>query len=165
MRRLAAAGMGATAVLLLACSGATRTAGRAECMLSSADSIFLAGGPVYRDCAVDERATRQQGSAPPIDIRPPSPGTLGTQCYFVELEFVVDTNGVPEVKTARVRRSTDVQYTDAVLATLPRWRYSPAKKDGVPVRQIVREQSAKAITVAVVRPGEVPPRRPPNCPT
>jgi hypothetical protein len=152
--------------VLAACGSAPRAGGGADCLLADDDSTFLAGGPVFRECAVDEPA-RERRRIPPTGFRPQTPPAGGgMKCYLVELEFVVDTNGMPETKTARVRRSTDTNYTDAVLTTLAQWRYSPAKKDGMPVRQIVRETSAAAVGVTVVRAGDpTPPRTTPTCPT
>jgi len=146
-----------------ACAGATRQAGHGSCALAPADSIYLAGGPVYRECAVERRARRlNQGERP--EFRPTDPPFGGAACYSAEIEFVVDTTGTPELQTARVVRTNNPNFAEAVLVTLPRWRYQSARNNGLPVRQIVREKQAMAVQVVVVRQGQVPrPGRPPRC--
>lgn len=125
----------------IACAPVSSRPGLAACALSPADSVHLAGGPVYRD---------------------PPPG--GKACYTTRIEFVVDTAGRPEPATTRVMRTNNPAFSDAVVATLPTWRYQPARKNGVAVRQIVREERSMAVEVVVVRPGDVPrPGRPPPC--
>lgn len=145
------------------CAGATARARRTSCALAPADSTYLATGPVYRDCAVDQRA-RPRGPGVRPEFRPSSPPLGGTACYSAELEFVVDTTGAPELETARVVRTNDATFGDAVLATLLNWRYDPARKDGIAVRQIVREKRSMAVQVVAVREGQIPRAgRPPRC--
>ena len=73
------------------------------------------------------------------------------------LRFVVDTNGVPEQATARIVRSNDAAFGQAVLNSLSRWRYQPATRGGVRVRQVVQEGRAFAAQVVAVRmsPGRI----------
>lgn len=136
----------ATAALTSSCitlRGRTPARG-AGCQLRSSDSTLMAGAPLYRECAVDTHAanlTRGQGPM----ARPA--GALHDGCYSAELQFVVDTTGVPEQRTARVLTTNDQSYADAVIATLPTWRYKPALIGSTPVRQIVTEREATAIKV------------------
>jgi hypothetical protein len=116
---------------------------------------------VYRQCDVDKRARWINESAVRTNYRPPTPPAAarntGTICYDGDLEFVVDERGLPEVETARVVRATDPETGNAVLQSLPQWRFEPAQKGGVPVRQIVRERhivAAMTVTAVVVRQGQ-----------
>jgi alpha-tubulin suppressor-like RCC1 family protein len=53
--------------------------------------------------------------------------------------FVVDTMGLAELATFKVLRSSHQEFTDAVLAVLPRMHYSPAMVGGRKVRQLVQQ--------------------------
>ena len=81
------------------------------------------------------------------------------------VEFVVDSLGVPEVRTARVVRATDQGLATALMATLSARRYSAATKDGHAVRQVVRESSVvvaiRTVTVSSGR-GQGTPVMPPR---
>ena len=119
----------------------------AGCQLRASDSTLMAGAPLYRECAVDTHATNITRGQGPM-ARPP--GALHDGCYSAELQFVVDTTGVPEQRTARVLQTNNQSYADAVIATLPSWRYKPALVGGIPVRQIVTEREATAIKVGAL---------------
>jgi hypothetical protein len=153
--------MASAGMLALACASGGGSSGNrvSGCRLAAQDSVFLARGPVYRDCAVDVRAVQLNNV--PLDYRPTTV-PRGTRCYEAQLLFVVDTRGVPEVETARVVRASDSGLSEALLRTLPQWRYRPAQKDGVPVRQIVTMRREIAVGVVVVRSGSPPPP-PPRC--
>jgi hypothetical protein len=147
-----------------ASSGATTTARRGSCVLTKGDSVFALAGPVYRDCAVDRVARLTSSTQPdfhPMDSR--------TSCYAADVEFVVDTTGRPETRTARAVHTTDPQFAESVLSSLAAWKYDPASLDGKLVRQIVAShRSIAAITVRVPAgssPPSAPPRgqRPPSC--
>lgn len=154
-----AAGVGA------ACASAGGVpAGRSGCSLTSRDSTYLLRGPVYRDCAVDEKARLTTTNVRP-DFQP-APGDNG--CLTAEVEFVVDTAGVPEIGTQRVIRATTPPFGDAVLGMVPSLRYAPARLKGARVRQIVSEQRSATLARFVVPMGQTPTRsgaqqRPPNC--
>jgi len=148
-----------------ACASAPKTGASGEsCGLRLRDSTFAAVGPVYRDCAVDRAAKLLT-----TDIRPDfRPTAARTACYSVDVEFVVDEAGRPEGGTARVIRTSEQAYADAVLATLNRWKYEPAVKQGAAVRQIVAEHRAMASQVVVAPAGGGRPSRsttppPPKC--
>ena len=127
--------------------------GGANCQLSASDSTYLQGGPVYRDCAVDTRARLLDERVTP-DFQPSSPQTSGRQCYSAVIEFVVDTAGIAEVETARVARTNDQSFADALIRMVPRLRYHPARKNDMPVRQIV--QFSRAVALVAVPAGQVP---------
>jgi hypothetical protein len=155
-------GLVALAVIVLsglACasggSGGTRAT---RCAPQPADSIYRAGAPVFRDCAVD-RAARLLNPNVQVPWRPaggiPSPGS---RCYEALVEFVVDTTGKPESGTARVIRQNEPGFAKAVMSVLPDWRYQPARIGDQPVRQIVRERRtlATVVTTVVVPAGTSP---------
>ena len=135
----------ATAAFTSACVIARRSGPNRGCGLRDSDSTFIAGAPLYRECAVDVKVTNVTRGKGPLSA---PPGPLRDGCYSAELRFVVDTNGVPERRAARILRTSDSSYADAVVATLPSWRYHPARIKNRPVRQIVTEREAMSITVA-----------------
>ena len=120
-----------------ACASAGRGSRGSTCALSRADSVYLAGHPLYRDCSVNVRAELLNPDMTP-DFQP-----SGDQsCYSATVQFVVDSTGTPERGTARVVSKNSTEFADALLRVVPQWRYHPARKDGVPVRQIVHEKLA-----------------------
>lgn len=156
-----------TIVGACASSGAKTTVHRTDCGLADRDSVFAIAGPVYHDCAVDRTARLTTNGRSGYRPTPSS-----TTCYSADIEFVVDTAGKPETRTARVIRATDTQYAESVLASLLTWKYEPASRDGKLVRQIViTHQSLSAVVGRVVVPAgaplpSAPPRatqRPPSC--
>ncbi|MGH7471598.1 MAG: hypothetical protein ACRENP_26900 [Longimicrobiales bacterium] len=162
MKATIAVMIAAASVLALACaSGGSGGSGssRARCRLAPQDSVFLANGPVYRDCAVDARAVLLNPNVA-IDYRPTI--TSGSRCYEVQLVFVVDARGIPETQSARVVKATEPNLANAVLASLGQFRYQPAQKEGVPVRQIVQFGRRMSVGLVAVRSG-TPPPRPPGC--
>jgi hypothetical protein len=146
--------LAATAVS--ACAGASQTTTGSKCALTSADSVYLKRGDVYRDCAVEQRAqvltSRQPEFHPDI--------SAGKSCYSAEIEFVVDSTGSPEAEGARVVRANNPNFADAALGVIASWRYKPAYLNGAPVRQIVRQKFGIAAVVVAVPPGATP--RPPD---
>jgi TonB family protein len=56
----------------------------------------------------------------------------------VIVKFVVDTSGVPDMKTVEIRKSDDPQFTDAVRRVLPKYHFYPAEIAGRKVRQLVQ---------------------------
>ena len=148
---------GLVAALGCASAGGGSGARPAGCELRRTDSVFAAIGPVFRDCAVDGRASLLVAN-PRIDFQPPR---AVTGCYSAEVEFVVDTNGTPEVQTARIVRTTDQSFGQAVLTAVAGWRYKPAERDGHRVRQIVEDRRMAQTAVVIVPAGSPPPSGPP----
>jgi len=140
--------------VLGACASAGGPAGaggrRSSCPLRAQDSVYLAAGPVYRDCAVDRQAhvVRQ----PRTDFQP-TPGQL---CYEADFEFVVDANGKPEPGTSRLVRTNSREYSDAVAGIVPRLEFRPATRDGSAVRQIVTYKQVLQGVTHSTSPGSVP---------
>jgi hypothetical protein len=152
-----------TAALPLLMAGcASSPAGRSgpPCALEPADSAFVRGQPLYRDCSVDRPAKPVMTR---VNFSPPVQPQRGTTCFSAEVQFVVGADGRPEKDTIRLVNSGADDFSNAVLAAVPSWQYTPAMRDGQPVRQVVRQRSMGAVTV-VTSPGRgaVPPR-PPNC--
>jgi hypothetical protein len=135
-------------------STSSGVASQGACSLEPGDTVFLKGGPVYRDCAVDQHAVAIDRSALPNFTPPPPAG--GRACYSAEVEFVVDTEGMPETETAILLHASNPDYGVAAVAVLSRWRYKPAILHGVPVRQIVREKESLGIAVVRVPAGSIP---------
>lgn len=77
-------------------------------------------------------------------------------CAMAELEFVVDADGLVETKTARLLKTNNPTYAEAVTAILPQKRFTPAKLNGVPVRQIVLDKEAMQAVVVVMPAGQRP---------
>jgi hypothetical protein len=127
-----------------------------RCELRKSDSVYLARGPVYRDCAVDRKA-RRLGSGLRTNYSPRSDGRTSA-CFWAEIEFAVDSSGRPETDSARVVQGNDRQLGHAMLEVLSTLRYEPAQLAGVPVRQIVREKQAVQTRVVISQGGGPPPR-------
>src|SRR5688572_8336613 len=88
-----------TIILVASCASGGGQAGadRSErCALQPGDSVFAARGTVYRDCAVDREA-RLVGKR----IEPDFKERDRRACYHARIEFVVGTDGVPEMETLR----------------------------------------------------------------
>ena len=129
----------------LACASHQST-GRAPCALRADDAVFAATGEVFRECSVDRPARLSTNSIHPDW----SPTPSRTGCYFVDLEFVVDTAGKPETATARAIKTNERDLADAYLATLSQWKYEPAQRGGTKVRQIITEHRAAQVGRVVV---------------
>lgn len=134
----------------LACASGGSGTPATRCAPQPADTVYRAGAPVFRDCAVD-RTARLLNPGVRISWQPAaSPQSPGTRCYEAVVEFVVDTTGKPEREAARIIRQNEPGFAKAVMAALPDWRYQPAQIGGQPVRQIVRERRTQATVVATV---------------
>lgn len=132
------------AALATACaSSPARTADAGACELTAADSAFLAGGPLYRDCGVDRPAEMVRGS---VDFSPPG-NPRRDECFNAEVEFIVDRDGRPEHGTVRLVRTSHPPFADAVVSSVPGWSYTPAQRNGATVRQVVRERRVLAVRV------------------
>jgi hypothetical protein len=150
--------------VLAACASAGGAGAHSGCGLSTRDSTYLSRGAVYRDCAVDEKARLLTTNARP-DFQPSS---SDNGCIAAEVEFVVDTAGVPELGSQRLVRATKQPFGDAVLAMVTTLRYEPARLAGVRVRQIVSERRTVMVSNVLVPKGSGPPtrggsQRAPNC--
>jgi hypothetical protein len=168
MTRVKLMGLFVILAALTACASSpppSREQARAQCMLTAADSAYIAGGPLYRDCAVDSpaKALANRLNYDP-SARPDPRPQPGTRCYAADVTFVVGPDGRPEPETVRLVRSNDAHLGQSLVRSVADWRYSPALRDGVPVRQIVQERRAVAVAVSVVSSASGRPARPPAPP-
>ena len=153
------------ALLATACAkGATTGSGVAPQAASAAqrgcqaiDTSFALGTPVFTECGV-ERKAQERGRRPTPDFSPRPPLR---DCCSVVVAVVIDERGIPLPATARVVRSNDSQFRQAVLNTIPAWRFTPAEKDGLPVKQVV--EIGQAVVTRVVR-SDRPMSPPPSAP-
>lgn len=122
------------------------------------DSSFALGAPVFRECGVDRQA-RPRGAPPRMEFDPRPPVK---DCYSAVIAVVVDERGSTVPETAKVIRSTDPEFGLAFLNSLPEWRFTPALKDGMPVKQVVEiGRAAMPRVVRSDRPMNPPPK--PTC--
>lgn len=128
-------------------TAASTSAGGGACALRPQDSTFSVSGTVYRDCAVTAKAVPLTKDIHP-DFQPPQ---KSGGCYVAEMEYVVNERGVIETKTARVVRTNNQAFAEAVISILPQWKFEPAKLNDVPVRQIVTDKQ-QMMTMMVAMP-------------
>ena len=90
---------------------------------------------VYLSNQVERRAVQRGALVPP---RYPAQLPVGVRDRrVVVVEFVVDSTGTPEAGTLLGHAARDSLFVQEIGAVLPRWRFTPAVKDGRPVRQTV----------------------------
>ena len=82
------------------------------------------------DDIVPPKLTRPVEPEYPSDLR--DAGVEG-QVY---VHFEVDRYGIPQ--NPEIRYATHREFGEAVKVVLPRWRFSPARRDGLPIEQRVR---------------------------
>jgi hypothetical protein len=58
----------------------------------------------------------------------------------VDATYVVDTTGRVDTATVQVLQSDDSLFTESVRTALNQMRFRPAKRAGVPVRQLVGQR-------------------------
>jgi hypothetical protein len=148
--------LGIVGALAVACASAgSRSGSKSSCRLSQQDSTYLARGPVYRDCAVDKKAALVTTNVHPQF----QPTGAERGCLAADVEFVVDTLGVPELGTSRLVRATTSSFGEAVVGMVPSLRYEPARVADHRVRQIVSMHQAAILSRVVVPAGSGPPTR------
>jgi TonB family protein len=59
---------------------------------------------------------------------------------FVELQYVVDTLGRPEVEDMRVRETSNRGFVPSALRAVAKCRFIPAERAGQLVRQLVTQR-------------------------
>jgi|ERR1043166_7501651 len=132
---------------------------KGHCSGAPPDSTWLLRGPVYRDCEVDKKAEVIQPEPLP-DYTPM--GTPRAGCFSAEFEFVVDTQGEPEVLTIRATHSNDRGLEDALRSSIPNLRFTPALLADHPVRQLFVYKRTMGIRMVTSR-DPLPPVTPPRC--
>jgi TonB family protein len=93
----------------------------------TADSVYFAE-------QVDSPAAYDDRSAAPA--YPDSLQRLGIE-GSVMAQFIVDTTGHVEMETVRLIESTNLRFTESVLAALPHMLFRPAVLNGIKARQVV----------------------------
>lgn len=109
------------------------TATVATAAAPAADTV---GSKPFFEFQVDQPAALRSGEKGPA--YPPAQRAAGI-VGNVLVQFVVNTDGAVEVNTIKVLRSTQDAFTDAVRTALAGMRFTPATKDGQPVRQLVQQ--------------------------
>lgn len=135
-------------VALAACAGSAPRGQAApkQCEPKEIPAAWVAAGPVYRSCEVDQPA-KAIGT---VSVRGWEPSRPSRECNTALIEFVVDTTGQPVGSTARLVRATDAQLGSALLGTVPSRHYTPAVKNGRPVAQVVQESTIALLRVVSV---------------
>ena len=117
-----------------------------RCEPKQLDSVWLAAGPVYRECEVD-RPARLLNPTVPSEYLPPE--NVIQRCLTAVIYVVVDTSGSPELNTARIARTNAPEFGRALLRRAQSWLFEPARKSGVAVRQVAAVGRAIIIADAV----------------
>jgi len=86
---------------------------------------------------VDQTVERYEGSAAPV--YPPELMAAGTE-GLVQATYVVDTTGLVDTATFKVKESNDPRFTESVRVALGGMRFRPAKRAGKSVRQLVEQR-------------------------
>jgi TonB family protein len=109
-----------------------------------ADGMRRASGQqrVYFDFQVEKQAGMMPGNPTP---KYPESLRRAMVSGQVLAQFVVDTNGLAELSTFKVLKSTNPQFDDAVWRVLPDMRFTPARIGGHKVKQLVQEPFSFAI--------------------
>ncbi len=128
--------------LLLTCAAIVpRTAAAqstAPCSVESIDPVHLERGPVFRDCDVQQRASK--GREPRLDFEFPQ----GLTCAVAEIEFVIDTAGIPDTSAAVVVvDANSPEFVTFLRGKLGAYRFKAAVREGQPVRQVYRLRVVK----------------------
>jgi hypothetical protein len=132
--------------------------GNKSCSVDKVDTVRYGTGAIYRDCEVDRAAKLRKDVQPEFEI----PRRLS--CVNVELEFVVDSAGLVVDSTALVLSSNDTDFALVIRRSLKRWRYEPATKNGIAVRQVVRKRVERSngsnglLTVEKIASSDIPVR-------
>lgn len=134
--------------LLVLCAIGLGCAAKSAGPACSSEADRSLGFAVYQECAVSTGA-RQVSTPPRLDYTP----NVVRSCLSAVIEFVVDSSGMPRPETAKIVRTNDMGFANAHLSKLSQYKYAPAKKDGLPVAQLVRmEQKAVAFVVSSTSP-------------
>ncbi len=104
--------------------------------------------PVYLPCHVDREARETRSNA--VLNWEPAPGEVQpTSCFRVEIRFVVDTLGVPERGTVALTSTNNGGFGTAFMALVPDLRFTPARLNGRPVRQVVTYKESVGVITSI----------------
>lgn len=147
-----------TLALLLLLTGCA-SAAKKQAACAPVPAEFLSYGEVHAECAVDQRARVVSVPRPDFSrLEPLATGSSG--CYRVDYDMVVDEKGSPIARSIKLYRTNSPSFANTIEPTIPQVRFEPARKNGVPVAQLVRWGTGLAYTVSRTGTG---PRRPPLC--
>ena len=90
-------------------------------------------GPVLREAEVDLPVRVASRSSPRYPGARLGTGTIG----WVQLSYIVNALGCVEPKSFRVLAATDSLFAAAAREALQRFRFHPAERGGVKVRQVI----------------------------
>ncbi len=126
---------------------APHTAGSAPCAIAAADSAMIGDAPLYPECALDHRASDAlRTTEVMLDVRP-----FHGRCADATMRFVVDTSGAIEAATARIVRTNDVAFAQAVLRLLALRQYAVSHRDGQAVRALLTRRFVQSPQFGAVR--------------
>lgn len=150
------------AVLVLASLAGSAAAQRrgGRCIGAPPDTTTTGPNTIYRSCDVDRAAKLTKSVRPAFD---PDTEHPVPQCVRAEVEFVVGVDGIPETSGAHVVSGNSTVLADAVIAALPGFRYTPAVRDGLPVRQWARFKWSISVSVISSGSAAADPGRAPLC--
>ena len=148
--RVALLAAAATIAIIAACSsrvgsdltspppmGGTRASDQVNRSMRAGQPAMLSGArPVYFEYQVEQPVTFAQGSA---TARYPAILKQAGVSGEVDVSFVVDTTGIPDMSSLKVIKSTHQLFLNAVVAALPGVRFVPAEVGGKKVRQLVMQ--------------------------
>ena len=92
--------------------------------------------PVFTVIEVDEEAARMANSAAPA--YPPMLLSEGVE-GMVLVRYVVEPSGLADSSSLEILSATRREFADAVRAAIPHMRFTPARIDERPVRQLVEQ--------------------------
>jgi TonB family protein len=112
-----------------------RSAHKGELPFGPAPSLHF--DTAFSVLEVDQMVERYEGSAAPV--YPPELMATGTE-GLVQATYVVDTTGLVDTTTFKVKQSNDPRFTESVRVALSGMRFRPAKRAGKTVRQLVEQR-------------------------
>jgi hypothetical protein len=96
------------------------------------------GGTVWFESQVDSAARFiQEGALIPHPVES-STARKSNSSDFALVQFVVDTTGVPNVKSFRILAQPEGMIADSVTAAVARWRFHAAMASGCRVPQLIQ---------------------------
>ena len=112
-----------------------RSAHKGELPFGPAPSLHF--DTAFSVLEVDQMVERYEGSAAPV--YPPELMAAGME-GLVQATYVVDTTGLVDTTTFKVKQSNDPRFTESVRVALSGMRFRPAKRAGKTVRQLVEQR-------------------------
>ena len=128
---------------VVACASAGKSGGGA---CEPVPETRRAGLPqVYAECEVDVKAKRVDG---PMNLQYSPTGN--ETCLAAAVDVVVDAAGSMVRGSAVIVRSTTPAFAAAVIAALQEQKFTPARKNGLAVPQVVRHEQSLAMRMVAI---------------